>query len=214
MKLKKLIAAAASVVMACVFATSAFAATTQEKRERAAAQFPDYAYVINDMNDTQVEWVAARYTFDSAVAEANSVMDRVKADPGNAKTIVQEAVRAVAIPGFDVTDVKVTTHADGSITATVTVINNQPLGGGGAKNYDFSTTLLGTQTEHPEIGEAIKNGTWGVDENKAAAASTVTGAGKGVIKATGDNSAVVLVMGALAIAGVLGLAVRKNGAEA
>ena len=31
-----------------------------------------------------------------------------------------------------------------------------------------------------------------------------------VIKATGDNSAVVLVAGVLAVATVLGLAVRKN----
>lgn len=212
MKLKKLIAAAASVVMACVFATSAFAATPDEMRARAAAQFPDYANVINDLSDAQVQHVASQYTFDQAVAQASSVENDIKANPANATSIVQAAVSASGVPGITVSEVKVTTNADGSITASVKVTNATPRTGDG--NYVISTTLAGAQSEHPEIGEAIKNGTWGVDENKAAAASTVTGAGKGVIKATGDNSAVVLVMGALAIAGVLGLAVRKNGAEA
>ena len=67
---------------------------------------------------------------------------------------------------------------------------------------------------HSDIGEAIKNGTWGVDEKKATAASATVSAPNRVIKATGDNTAVVLLMGALAIVGVLGLAVRKSDAEA
>ena len=79
------------------------------------------------------------------------------------------------------------------------------------ENAKVSTA--GNANAHSDIGEAIKNGTWGVDEKKATAAATVS-APSGVIKATGDNTAVVMLMGALAIVGVLGLAVRKSDAEA
>ena len=81
------------------------------------------------------------------------------------------------------------------------------------KSFPVAQTVVAA-SEHPEIGEAIKNGTWGVDEKKATAASATVSAPNRVIKATGDNTAVVMLMGALAIVGVLGLAVRKSDAEA
>lgn len=55
---------------------------------------------------------------------------------------------------------------------------------------------------HPEIGEAIKNGTWGV------AASLKSG--NGVIKATGDNAGIAMLVAVVAIAGTMGVAVRKS----
>ena len=84
----------------------------------------------------------------------------------------------------------------------------------GVTTRTVASTLVAATSEHPEIGEAIKNGTWGVDEKKATAASATVSAPNRVIKATGDNTAVVMLMGALAIVGVLGLAVRKSDAEA
>lgn len=206
MKLKKIIAAAASVVMACVFATSAFAASTvQEMKDKAKAKYPEYTQIINDLSDTQVETIRTTYgTFDAAVATAESLQNSVKANPANAEATINGVINAF---GLSVSNVKVTTNADGSIVATAKVTN-------GTRNYDVSRVIAGATSEHPEIGEAIKNGTWGVDEKKATAASATVSASTGVIKATGDNTAVVLMMGALAIVGVLGLAVRKSDAEA
>ena len=206
MKLKKIIAAAASVVMACVFATSAFAASTvQEMKDKAKAKYPEYTQIINDLSDDQVNNIRTTYrTFDAAVAEDDRLQNAVKADPANAEATINGVISTF---GLSVSNVKVTTNADGSIVATAKVTN-------GTRNYDVARTVAGATTEHPEIGEAIKNGTWGVDDNKTAAASATVSASTGVIKATGDNTAVVLMMGALAIVGVLGLAVRKSDAEA
>ena len=206
MKLKKIIAAAASVVMVCVFATSAFAASTvREMKDKAIDKYPEYTQIINDLSDTQVETIRTTYgTFDAAVAAAESLQNSVKANPANAEATINGVINAF---GLSVSNVKVTTNADGSIVATAKVTN-------GTRNYDVARTVAGATTEHPEIGEAIKNGTWGVDDNKTAAASATVSASTGVIKATGDNTAVVLMMGALAIVGVLGLAVRKSDAEA
>lgn len=206
MKLKKIIAAAASLVMACVFATSAFAASTvQEMKDKAKAKYPEYTQIINDLSDDQVNNIRTTYrTFDAAVAEADRLQNAVKADPANAEATINGVISTF---GLSVSNVKVTTNADGSIVATAKVTN-------GTRNYDVARTVAGATTEHPEIGEAIKNGTWGVDDNKTAAASATVSASTGVIKATGDNIAVVLMMGALAIVGVLGLAVRKSDAEA
>lgn len=213
MKLKKIIAAAASVVMACAFATSAFALTSDEvaaMKKKAVAQFPAYTDVINDLSDRQVEEIKRAYPkFDDAVAKANSVQNDVKANPANANDTIQRALNTVGGLGITVEDVKVTTNADGSITATATVKNSDT-----GKSFAVSPVLAAATSEHPEIGEAIKNGTWGVDEKKATAASATVSAPSRVIKATGDNTAVVLMMGALAIVGVLGLAVRKSDAEA
>lgn len=206
MKLKKIIAAAASLVMACVFATSAFAASTvQEMKDKAKDKYPEYTQIINDLSDTQVETIRTTYgTFDAAVAAAESLQNSVKANPANAEATINGVINAF---GLSVSNVKVTTNADGSIVATAKVTN-------GTRNYDVARTVAGATSEHPEIGEAIKNGTWGVDEKKATAASATVSAPSAVIKATGDNTAVVLMMGALAIVGVLGLAVRKSDAEA
>ena len=48
------------------------------------------------------------------------------------------------------------------------------------------------------------------ETNKKPAANPVVASSNAVIKATGDNAAVVFVAAALAVAGVLGMAVRKE----
>ena len=62
---------------------------------------------------------------------------------------------------------------------------------------------------HPEIGEAIKNGTWGVAESTTTAAASLK-SGNGVIKATGDNAGIAMLVAVVAIAGTMGVAVRKS----
>ena len=212
MKLKKIIAAAASVVMACAFATSAFAATPAEMRAKAAERYPAYAEVINGLSDAQVQYVSRNNTFEQATAKADATLADVKANPANANAIVQEAVRG--IPYLEVSNVTVNTAADGSVSVSAKVVNKDRTSPVYNQVKGVSATVVAATSEHPEIGEAIKNGTWGVDEKKATAASATVSAPNRVIKATGDNTAVVMLMGALAIVGVLGLAVRKSDAEA
>ena len=62
---------------------------------------------------------------------------------------------------------------------------------------------------HPEIGEAIKNGTWGVAESTTTTAASLK-SGNGVIKATGDNAGIAMLVAVVAIAGTMGVAVRKS----
>ena len=70
--------------------------------------------------------------------------------------------------------------------------------------YSFSNA-----DTHPEIGEAIKNGTWGVAESTTTAAASLK-SGNGVIKATGDNAGIAMLVAVVAIAGTMGVAVRKS----
>ena len=98
------------------------------------------------------------------------------------------------------------TVVNGAVVVDVTI-------GGVAVNetVDVAGAVADATSEHPEIGaNKDENGNWHVDEATTDAAASVTTTAGSVIKATGDNSAVVLVAGVLAVATVLGLAVRKN----
>ena len=206
MKLKKIIAAAASVVMACAFATSAFAATTNMQKLVDVARAHGYseadvkAVVTSEDQATKVvgnkDFYKARY---------NTVTTAT--DAGVASQAANEAAA------------KLSEDTGKTVAASVSVSGNRVVVDATVKDGDRvllskSIASANATSEHPEIGEAIKNGTWGVDEKKATAASATVSAPNRVIKATGDNTAVVMLMGALAIVGVLGLAVRKSDAEA
>lgn len=197
MKLKKLVSAVACVVMAGVFATSAFAATTDQV---AAAQGYLSANGISyEISPEEVDTIIANFkTEDAAKAAGDALIAKVKADPNNAETIVTNALAGY---GVTVSGVAVTVNADGTISGTATI-----------NGKAASATVAGAATsEHPEIGaNKDENGNWHVDEATTDAAASVTTTAGSVIKATGDNSAVVLVAGVLAVATVLGLAVRKN----
>ena len=207
MKLKKIIAAAASVVMACAFATSAFAATTNMQKLVDVARAHGYseadvkAVVTSEDQATKVvgnkDFYKARY---------NTVTTAT--DAGVAAQAANEAAAQLS------TDTGKTVAASVSVSGNRVVVNATVKDASGNVLLTKSIGSANVTSEHPEIGEAIKNGTWGVDEKKATAASATVSAPNRVIKATGDNTAVVLMMGALAIVGVLGLAVRKSDAEA
>ena len=207
MKLKKIIAAAASVVMACAFATSAFAATTNMQKLVDAALAHGYseddvkAVVTSEEQATNVvgnkDFYKARY---------NTVTTAT--DAGVAAQAANEAAAQLS------KDTGKTVAASVSVSGNRVVVNATVKDASGNVLLTKSIGSANVTSEHPEIGEAIKNGTWGVDEKKATAASATVSAPSRVIKATGDNTAVVLMMGALAIVGVLGLAVRKSDAEA
>lgn len=189
-KLKKIFAVALSLVMACVFATTAFAATSAEiKAQLEANGLGDYADAL-----------AAKYTveqFEAGMAKWNS------GDEASIRQAVDDAVKALESVDAKVTDVNITI-ADGKATVTAKL-------NGKAVSASASVT---NASEHPEIAEAIANGTWGVDESTGSTTNALVSSSSSVIKATGDNSAVVLVAAVLAVAGVLGLAVRKNNSVA
>ena len=199
MKLKKLVSAVACVVMAGVFATSAFAAT--DGQMAAARQYLVDNKISYDISKDEVDLILEKFNNSQADAEAagDALIARVKADPNNAKTIIKET-----LAGYGITDVVIddfNLNADGTIS-----------GKGSINGKAVSATIAGAATsEHPEIGaNKDENGNWHVDEATTDAAASVTTTAGSVIKATGDNSAVVLVAGVLAVATVLGLAVRKN----
>ena len=198
MKLKKLVSAVACVVMAGVFATSAFAATDGQMAD--AREYLAKKQISYDISKDEVDLILKKFNNSKADAEAagDDLIAQVKADPNNAASIVTNTLAGY---GITVSDVAVTVNADGTISGTATI-----------NGKAASATVAGAATsEHPEIGaNKDENGNWHVDEATTDAAASVTTTAGSVIKATGDNSAVVLVAGVLAVATVLGLAVRKN----
>ena len=206
MKLKKIIAAAASVVMACAFATSAFAATTNMQKLVDVARAHGYSEAD----------VKAVVTSEDQATKVVANKDFYKARYNTVTTATDAGVAAQAA---NEAAAQLSKDTGKTVAASVSVSGNRVVVDATVKDGDRvllskSIASANATSEHPEIGEAIKNGTWGVDEKKATAASATVSAPNRVIKATGDNTAVVMLMGALAIVGVLGLAVRKSDAEA
>lgn len=198
MKLKKLVSAVVCAAMACVFAVSAFAATkTQMDDAKAWLSANGISY---DISEPEVNKIVETFkTQAAAEAEANKIIADVKANPGNAANIVKDAL---ARYGVTVENLSVTVNADGTISGSGTI---------NGKSVSASVYSEAAKDQHPDIAaNKDENGNWHVDEATTAAASSVTTTAGGVIKATGDNSAVVLVAGVLVVAAVLGLAVRKN----
>ena len=185
MKLKKLVSAVAGVVMACVFATSAFAAT--DDQIAAANNYVGQFVSGYTVTDEQIDAVLAKYgTGDAVKAQIESTINKIYNDTENAQQYVNEALEGTGI-SVTVSGVSI---VDGSkVKADVTI---------DGKTYTATATAAGA----PAADGAVDAGT-------SAGASSVTNSGN-VIKATGDASAVVLVAGVLAVAAVLGLAVRKN----
>ena len=187
MKLKKLVSAVAGVVMACVFATSAFAANAGPEQVAAAKSFLADFGITYEVTPEEIDQVLAVYGTPEKVKEkVSEVITAVRDDSENAQAIVDEALKGTGI-SVQVSGVSI---VDGNVKATVTI---------NGKTYTATATTAGTP--------AAVDGA--VDSTTSNNASSVTNSGN-VIKATGDASAVVLVAGVLAVAAVLGLAVRKN----
>ena len=176
--------------MAGVFATSAFAANgVSRAQDYLNSKGIAYTVTASDIEKA----AAAGYSDDALVAKANELLDRAKSDPEGAKN---EAVSMLNALGVSVSDAKVTVNGnDITISANIN---------GTYVPYSFNNA-----DTHPEIGEAIKNGTWGVAESTTTAAASLK-SGNGVIKATGDNAGIAMLVAVVAIAGTMGVAVRKS----
>ena len=198
-KFKKLVAVLVSVVMACVFATGVFATDYVENLSAARAEVNGYLTsagvygmdgVVNSLNETQL-----RALRDNSVALRNALTQAKNALNGaKTETDVRTAVStALSQVGGIFRDAGISLNIDvvasGSEVAVVPTASAN--GVSGTTQWKFAT-----------------------DGSVASASNPLTASSSAVIKATGDNSAMVIATIVLSVVGSLGLAVRKESALA
>ena len=214
MKLKKILAAALSLAAACVFAASAFAATTAEKEAKIRAYAASNGVDISGVTLTEAQINAIAANWQSLEAQADSLLAQAKSDPNNLQTYANQAASLASTVGITASVTSVAIDSTGKIVATATVNGSTATA---AEQVAAGVSYKATTDEHPEIAAAIANGTWGQKSGTTAAAAgsnPLVASGSSVIKATGDNAAALLIVAVLSVAGVLGLAVRKSSAMA
>lgn len=198
-KFKKLVAVLVSVVMACVFATGVFATDYVENLSAARAEVNGYLTsagvygmdgVVNSLNETQLR-----------VLRDNSVALR------NALTQAKNALNGAK------------TEAD--VRTAVSTALSQVGGIFRDAGISLNIDVVASGSEVAVVPTASANGVSGTtqwklatDGSVASASNPLTASSSAVIKATGDNSAMVIATIVLSVVGVLGLAVRKESALA
>ena len=198
-KFKKLVAVLVSVVMACVFATGVFATDYVENLSAARAEVNGYLTsagvygmdgVVNSLNETQLR-----------VLRDNSVALR------NALTQAKNALNGAK------------TEAD--VRTAVSTALSQVGGIFSDAGISLNIDVVASGSEVAVVPTASANGVSGTTQLKLAtdgsvdsASNPLTASSSAVIKATGDNSAMVIATIVLSVVGVLGLAVRKESALA
>lgn len=191
---KKFVAVLLGVVMACVFATSAFADTASDKAaiiaKLNAFGLTGYEDVVNSLDANGVATLVANR--DTLKAQANQVVNYLHENHSAAD---QAANLQNALNNVD----GILKQAGVTASVNVKVEGNTVVATATAKTAAASGSTTITETVDPSK-----------ETNKKAAANPVVASSNAVIKATGDNAAVVFVAAALAVAGVLGMAVRKE----
>ena len=198
-KFKKLVAVLVSVVMACGFATGVFATDYVENLSAARAEVNGYLTsagvygmdgVVNSLNETQLR-----------VLRDNSVALR------NALTQAKNALNGAK------------TEAD--VRTAVSTALSQVGGIFSDAGISLNIDVVASGSEVAVVPTASANGVSGTtqwklatDGSVASASNPLTASSSAVIKATGDNSAMVIATIVLSVVGVLGLAVRKESALA
>lgn len=198
-KFKKLVAVLVSVVMACVFATGVFATDYVENLSAARAEVNGYLTsagvygmdgVVNSLNETQLR-----------VLRDNSVSLR------NALTQAKNALNGAK------------TEAD--VRTAVSTALSQVGGIFSDAGISLNIDVVASGSEVAVVPTASANGVSGTtqwklatDGSVASTSNPLTASSSAVIKATGDNSAMVIATIVLSVVGILGLAVRKESALA
>ena len=194
-KFKKLVAVLVSVVMACVFATGVFATDYVENLSAARAEVNGYLTsagvygmdgVVNSLNETQLRVLRDNsVALRNALTQAKNAMNGAKTE-ADVRTAVSTALSQVGGIFSDAgISLNIDVVASGSEVAVVPTASAN--GVSGTTQWKLAT-----------------------DGSVASASNPLTASSSAVIKATGDNSAVVFAVAALAVAGVLGMAVRKE----
>lgn len=198
-KFKKLVAVLVSVVMACVFATGVFATDYVDNLSAARTEVNGYLTsagvygmdgVVNSLNEAQLR-----------VLRDNSVALR------NALTQAKDALNGAK------------TEAD--VRTAVSTALSQVGGIFRDAGISLNIDVVASGSEVAVVPTASANGVSGTtqwklatDGSVASASNPLTASSSAVIKATGDNSAMVIAAIVLSVVGVLGLAVRKESALA
>mgnify|MGYP001188841715 FL=1 len=198
-KFKKLVAVLVSVVMACVFATGVFATDYVENLSAARAEVNGYLTsagvygmdgVVNSLNETQLRALRDNsVALRNALAQAKNALNGAKTE-ADVRTAVSTALSQVGGIFRDASiSLNVDVVASGSEVAVVPTASAN--GVSGTTQWKFAT-----------------------DGSVASASNPLTASSSAVIKATGDNSAMVIATIVLSVVGILGLAVRKESALA
>lgn len=198
-KFKKLVAVLVSVVMACVFATGVFATDYVENLSAARAEVNGYLTsagvygmdgVVNSLNETQLRALRDNsVALRNALTQAKNALNGAKTE-ADVRTAVSTALSQVGGIFSDAgISLNIDVVASGSEVAVVPTASAN--GVSGTTQWKFAT-----------------------DGSVASASNPLTASSSAVIKATGDNSAMVIATIVLSVVGVLGLAVRKESAMA
>lgn len=198
-KFKKLVAVLVSVVMACVFATGVFATDYVENLSAARAEVNGYLTsagvygmdgVVNSLNETQLRALRDNsVALRNALTQAKNALNGAKTE-ADVRTAVSTALSQVGGIFRDAgISLNIDVVASGSEVAVVPTASAN--GVSGTTQWKLAT-----------------------DGSVASASNPLTASSSAVIKATGDNSAMVISTIVLSVVGVLGLAVRKESALA
>ena len=198
-KFKKLVAVLVSVVMACVFATGVFATDYVENLSAARAEVNGYLTsagvygmdgVVNSLNETQLRALRDNsVALRNALTQAKNALNGAKTE-ADVRTAVSTALSQVGCIFSDAgISLNIDVVASGSEVAVVPTASAN--GVSGTTQWKFAT-----------------------DGSVASASNPLTASSSAVIKATGDNSAIVSATIVLSVVGILGLAVRKESALA
>ena len=198
-KFKKLVAVLVSVVMACVFATGVFATDYVENLSAARAEVNGYLTsagvygmdgVVNSLNETQLRALRDNsVALRNALTQAKNALNGAKTE-ADVRTAVSTALSQV---GGIFRDAGISLNIDVVVSGSeVAVVPTASANGvSGTAQWKYAT-----------------------DGSVASASNPLTASSSAVIKATGDNSAMVIATIVLSVVGVLGLAVRKESALA
>lgn len=198
-KFKKLVAVLVSVVMACVFATGVFATDYVDNLSAARAEVNGYLTsagvygmdgVVNSLNEAQLRALRDNsVALRNALTQAKDALNGAKTE-ADVRTAVSTALSQVGGIFRDAgISLNIDVVASGSEVAVVPTASAN--GVSGTTQWKFAT-----------------------DGSVASASNPLTASSSAVIKATGDNSAMVIATIVLSVVGVLGLAVRKESALA
>ncbi len=198
-KFKKLVAVLVSVVMACVFATGVFATDYVDDLSAARAEVNGYLTsagvygmdgVVNSLNESQLRALRDNsVALRNALAQAKNALNGAKSE-ADVRTAVSTALSQV---GGIFRDAGISLNIDVVVSGSeVAVVPTASANGvSGTTQWKYAT-----------------------DGSVASASNPLTASSSAVIKATGDNSAMVIATIVLSVVGVLGLAVRKESALA
>lgn len=224
---KKFVAVLLGVVMACVFATSAFAAdfSNADTAAKAKAEIKAFAAsygittIDNTVNSLTADQLQVIYNnMDALKATAASANATIKGttDVAVATKAANDAVATMnsLLPaGVSISAPTIDTSDSSKIVVSADVTAN------GAKDTGSVVAEVPTTTTDNNTNTNTSTAVSNAAKNSAAASSVktvssaanpITASSSAVIKATGDNTAVVFAVAALAVAGVLGMAVRKE----